>query len=173
MKYESWEVTIALWERSGVRGNWCRRKWTNTAGQLPLELSTDVLIKCSDSTKPVPVTRASPSFRNNVLRAAQLAGKIFSPNAKILSPLDWLPTVLERGKVFWMPKNWVQTVSWDYALLILARQRLPFRKGSTFGFLCWRMQKMYWSTQTERGILRLRNIALSQLRRLANEPWNL
>ena len=70
-------------------------------------------------------------------------------------------------------KNWVQTVSWDYALLILARQRLPFRKGSTFGFLCWRMQKMYWSTQTERGILRLRNIALSQLRRLANEPWNL
>lgn len=60
--------------------------------------------KCSDSTKPVPVTCASPSFRNNVLRAAQLAGRIFSPNAKILSPLDWLPTVLERGKVFWMPK---------------------------------------------------------------------
>lgn len=58
----------------------------------------------SDSTKPVLVTCASPGFRNNTLRTVQLAGKIFSPNAKILFPLDWLPAVLERGEVFQMPK---------------------------------------------------------------------
>lgn len=58
----------------------------------------------SDSTKPALVPCASLAFRNNTLRAAQLAGKIFSPNAKIRFPFDWLPTVLERGKVFWMPK---------------------------------------------------------------------
>lgn len=60
--------------------------------------------KCSGSTKPVLVTCASPGFRNNTLRAAQLAGKIFSPTAKILFSLDWSPTVLERGKAFQMPK---------------------------------------------------------------------
>lgn len=53
-----------------------------------------------NSTKPALVPCASLAFRNNTLRAAQLAGKIFSPNAKILFPFDWLPTVLERGKVF-------------------------------------------------------------------------
>lgn len=54
----------------------------------------------SDRTKPALVTCASPGFRNNRLRAAQLAGKILHTNAKTLFPLDWSPTVLKRKGFF-------------------------------------------------------------------------
>lgn len=96
--------------------------------------------KYPDSTKAVLVPCASPSFRNNTLRAAQLAGKIFSPNAKTLFSLDWLPTVLERGKVFRCQK-WSANCVMGLCPLNPSKTEAPFRKGSTFGFLCWKMQK--------------------------------
>lgn len=61
-----------------------------------------------------------------------MAGKIFSPNAKILSPLDWLPTVLESmlpaggGSGLARPGGWASALvdicngyKWDGFLLVL------------------------------------------------------
>lgn len=114
---------------------------------------------CSDSTKPVLVTCPSPGFRNNTLRTAQLAGKIFSASAKILFALDWLPTVFERGEVFQMPK--IDCKLCHGTLPSESQQDRGFllEKRAHLGFCAGGCKKMYWSAQTERGIIRLRNIA--------------
>lgn len=57
-----------------------------------------------DSTKPALVTCASPGFRNNRLRAAQLAGKILHTNAKHSSLLTGHPQFL-KGEGFSDAKN--------------------------------------------------------------------
>lgn len=72
---------------------------------LPSIRSSCVHQNCAHATEPVLVACVSAGVGNNTFRTAPLAGKILSPNANMLLPLDRLPTVLERRKVFQMPKT--------------------------------------------------------------------
>lgn len=88
------------------KGSWCTAESEHThSWPVAFQLGADVLLKNVPAVQSLSLfPHASPGFRNNTFRAAQLEGNISSPNAKALFPPDRLPTVLERGKVFKMPK---------------------------------------------------------------------
>lgn len=143
----------SLWKRSVERSQACptstcrrlRDAGPQQMGQMQLAALPSIRSNCAhqncaDATKPVLAACVPPGFRNNTFRTSQLAGKILSPNAKMLFPLDRFVHSSWKKEGFSDAKNCLQTVPWDSALLIPAKQRLLFKRGSTFGVLCWRMQ---------------------------------